>query len=291
MMPPVVLIAGMHRSGTSMLTSVLRDAGVDVGDELIGPARGNRRGHFEDAAFVAFHDQVLSDAGQSMYLAWPARPPGWRDAHRSEAVALLRRRASAAAAGVPWGWKDPRTTLFLDDWERVANQLGFGACVIVAWRPWRAVVDSLRRRGDAPLRYEGLGAPTLRRMGFNLFKAERAAAMWRLYNAVALSFVERHSETSLVIETASLAETWEGIAALLSGRLGVELDTGAASRLVEPSLMVEPESAHPRGIKPGTAAALDEIERQLAARSVRVDPPSDDQGSSRIPPTGTRSRS
>ena len=55
----VLVITGMHRSGTSLIAAILREAGVHLGDQLIGADTGNIRGHFEDVDFVQFHQTVL----------------------------------------------------------------------------------------------------------------------------------------------------------------------------------------------------------------------------------------
>lgn len=46
--PRAIVVAGMHRSGTSLVASLCADAGVDMGARLLGPGPGNPRGHYED---------------------------------------------------------------------------------------------------------------------------------------------------------------------------------------------------------------------------------------------------
>ncbi|MEY2858272.1 MAG: hypothetical protein RLZZ74_2584, partial [Cyanobacteriota bacterium] len=46
--PSVMIITGMHRSGTSLTASLLQSAGVNLGDRLMSEDRGNSKGHFED---------------------------------------------------------------------------------------------------------------------------------------------------------------------------------------------------------------------------------------------------
>ncbi|QJX01931.1 hypothetical protein HML84_06000 [Alcanivorax sp. IO_7] len=63
-----VIIAGMHRSGTSLTASLLKDAGVDIGDDLLPPAPDNQRGFFEDRGFQEFHEQVMAKGGTIICL-------------------------------------------------------------------------------------------------------------------------------------------------------------------------------------------------------------------------------
>src|SRR5512141_1502286 len=71
-------IAGMHRSGTSLVAALLHACGVFVGPEheLTKPATDNQAGHFENLDFVKLNDDIISHFGGS----WndpPVFPPGW----------------------------------------------------------------------------------------------------------------------------------------------------------------------------------------------------------------------
>src|SRR5918992_2547249 len=64
-----VIICGMHRSGTSLVASVLREAGLDIGREEFVPGLGQPRGHFEDHDFYHLHEAMLAAAGRSCFTA------------------------------------------------------------------------------------------------------------------------------------------------------------------------------------------------------------------------------
>ena len=55
----VVVIVGMHRSGTSLITQWLQRCGLFIGDSLEGPGVGNVQGHFEDIDFLQLHQELL----------------------------------------------------------------------------------------------------------------------------------------------------------------------------------------------------------------------------------------
>src|ERR1700712_1555058 len=55
----VLVIAGMHRSGTSLVTRWLNNCGLHIGDELVGAETGNEDGHFEDLDFLHAHQSIL----------------------------------------------------------------------------------------------------------------------------------------------------------------------------------------------------------------------------------------
>ncbi|HAQ67969.1 MAG TPA: hypothetical protein DCR70_09620, partial [Phycisphaerales bacterium] len=120
-----VAIAGMHRSGTSLIASMLGDAGVDLGRNFIPANLHNQRGYFEDRRVVDLHDAILAANGTDWALTDAPHtlsvPGDLCDRARElicERVNEARRRSSIdPAMGTPeasaWGWKDPRTTLFL----------------------------------------------------------------------------------------------------------------------------------------------------------------------------------
>src|SRR5262245_15813329 len=64
---PIVVVLGMHRSGTSLCSHILRALGVDMADRIPGPRTtsaaphpSNPRGHWERWEIVEFHDRILS---------------------------------------------------------------------------------------------------------------------------------------------------------------------------------------------------------------------------------------
>ncbi|HEY9865953.1 MAG TPA: hypothetical protein V6D21_17410, partial [Candidatus Obscuribacterales bacterium] len=56
---PIIIIAGMHRSGTSLTASLLQNLGVNIGKQLVGADYGNIKGHFENVDFVEFHKSIF----------------------------------------------------------------------------------------------------------------------------------------------------------------------------------------------------------------------------------------
>ena len=59
----VVLILGMHRSGTSAVARVVNLLGAALPKKLLEAAPGNEAGHWEPIELVSLHDRMLAEAG------------------------------------------------------------------------------------------------------------------------------------------------------------------------------------------------------------------------------------
>jgi hypothetical protein len=193
-----VVIGGMHRSGTSLLASLFEGAGVSVGERLMGSGPGNEAGHFEDLDFYEFHQRALAGNGLSAEGFTADALPLVSDVLHAEAEALVARRRDR---GGIWGWKDPRTVLFLDFWAELLPDARY---VFVFRRPGE-VVDSFFRRGD----------PTF------VFHPLLAAQVWLHYNRLILDFVARHPDRCIVREATQIAADPGELFAAIRERLGV----------------------------------------------------------------------
>jgi len=60
-----VCIAGMHRSGTSMVARLLSDCGVYLGSpqDLLPPQPDNPKGYFEHKGMLALNEALLEHLG------------------------------------------------------------------------------------------------------------------------------------------------------------------------------------------------------------------------------------
>ena len=139
-----IAIAGMHRSGTSMIARLLRDCGLDLGpDHLLLPAApDNPEGFWELEPLVAVSCDILEHF-RSGWNSPPDLSPNWETA--ADMASLLERaRRVPAEVGLtePWGWKDPRTALMLPFWQQVWPDLRVVICV----RNPLAVAQSLLER-------------------------------------------------------------------------------------------------------------------------------------------------
>lgn len=143
----LVLVLGMHRSGTSTLARGLRVLGVALGKNLLPAHPCNPKGFFEDAGLYAFNKALLVQLG----LTWrspeapdtaalrrlAAGPPG------VTALGLLREKSAGQA--IP-GLKDPRMSRLLPFWRPVLAASGLRAHCCIALRHPESVAHSLWQR-------------------------------------------------------------------------------------------------------------------------------------------------
>lgn len=138
----VLIIAGMGRSGTSVITQWINKCGLPVGDELLGAAIGNIEGHFEDMDFLKLHEEIL--------VANKLSSTGLIAAETLKISAYqknqLKNLVTAKNKLYPqWGWKEPRTCLFLNVYKELIPQAKY----LIIIRDYKAVTASLLRRDFA----------------------------------------------------------------------------------------------------------------------------------------------
>ncbi|HIK14497.1 MAG TPA: sulfotransferase [Leptolyngbyaceae cyanobacterium M33_DOE_097] len=197
-----LVITGMHRSGTSLAASLLQSSGVDVGKRLMGASEFNRKGHFENLDFVNFHRSVLEsqglhEAGWTLQDTFEITYPQVQQAQQ-----IIEQNTIAPI----WGWKDPRTTLFLDFW---ANLLPDAKFLFLYRAPWE-VVDSLLRR--SPIDKD-----------IFLERPDYAVQMWLHYNQKVLQFCERFPERSLLVSVDSLTHQVATVITAVNTKFGLDL--------------------------------------------------------------------
>lgn len=147
----VVVVLGMHRSGTSVGMSVLSSLGVACGEDLIPAGRSNLAGFWEHAEIVAVQERLLSRINRVWHGpqgTFPL-PDGWLDtpaAREAKAAltAIVRREISNHPDQV-WGFKDPRTMRLWPLWQQMFEEIGIEPVPVVMVRHPDAVVRSLSK--------------------------------------------------------------------------------------------------------------------------------------------------
>lgn len=212
----------MHRSGTSLVASVLQKAGLHIGRDVDWPGPGNPRGHFEDQDFFWLHEDMLAAAGESPFTAGDDPAPA--------ASAEFERRARALVAArdaLPlWGWKEPRTCLFLDFWEPILPQARH---LFLYRHPVDVALSLWRRNTDPELRKD----PTL------------AVRAWEVYNRRLLAFRDRHAERVFLAQVPALTADFAELVRRLRVKFGLPLHDGSVGSVFVPAELTPPMPANP----------------------------------------------
>lgn len=144
----VVVVLGMHRSGTSAVARGLQVLGVELGDRLMPPAAdNNEKGFWEDVDANALDRELLQALGRE----WDSVVPVSRSeldradlgAFRLRAVELLRDRLADKRM---YGLKDPRISVLLPFWKTAFEHVGADVSYVLCARHPLSVARSLNKR-------------------------------------------------------------------------------------------------------------------------------------------------
>ena len=198
--PVVILVAGMHRSGTSAISGVLNLLGAAITGELLGPSSDNIKGFFENKRILAFHEALLHEFGSR----WEDPLPLGRDCFRSPA-AQVAAQDLAALFLEEFGErplvlvKDPRICRLLPLWIEALSGSGRNILAVLPCRHPLEVAASLRRR-------DGLSRP-------------HALTLW-LDHVLAAERATREIDRS-VINYEDLLRDWRSVVRNVGERVGL----------------------------------------------------------------------
>ncbi len=199
-------------------------------------------------AFINFHQTVLRDNHLDTLVT--DQDIEISEAHYQAAALMAAQRDNQAQ----WGWKDPRTCLFLDFWKDVIPE----ARALCIFRPPAEVVDSFRRRANLkqqqagfsppPEAANGGGArriPKLIRAQFTRLNTQRHQIQlvafyvnaWTRHNQEILRFAQEHPADTLLIQAGDLRTHSGALADFLIERWGFELEPVDFAQVYQPRLM------------------------------------------------------
>jgi len=166
---PIVIVLGMHRSGTSLCGNILHDLGIDMA-EFAGASPANARGHWERNRINDLHDEILALFGRAWdspthHLAMPEN--WWLDPRiapiRARIVDYLKTLLEKPG---PLGFKDPRTSRLLAMWPEILDELALDPLYVFCIRDPAQVARSITAR--------------------DRLAGDQAAYRWLVYNAQAV---------------------------------------------------------------------------------------------------------
>ena len=170
----IVIVLGMHRSGTSTVAGVLHLNKIIMGTYQSfwpRPLPQNPKGFYENFDFRKINDLIMENVGYDIKSYKPNIPiPKTNNKIKNNMVKVITNYDSNFKI---WGWKDPRTCLTISNWVDIFEEMGLREKIkiIFVTRKSVSVARSLKKRNKISLS-----------QGLNL---------WRTYTENALKFCEK----------------------------------------------------------------------------------------------------
>jgi hypothetical protein len=158
-----ITILGMHRSGTSALAGVLKQAGVYFGNVQNRGFSSNKKGLKDALSVLHMQEDLLVKNGGGWHT--PPEKIEWLPLHKAVRDLFIESREPFTL----WGLKDPRTLLTLEGWLEALPEL---RCVGIFRHPIE-VASSIKARNGFPL--------------------ERGFEIWQAYNTRLLDHQIQHN--------------------------------------------------------------------------------------------------
>ncbi len=245
--PHLVLVLGVHRSGTSLITAGIAALGCDLGRFANRGNPENPKGFFEHPAVREVNDRLMAARGTS-WSNWAydatadglARLIAWQD----QAEAALR---GAFQGPGPFVLKDPRISTLLPFWEATLARMGWRVSRVMILRDPMEVADSQSRRAAANPKGHAM-----------LREGEGMAALWATTMRTVLASLP--DDRTLLVGHATLNDAPEATLRACADFLGLTPPPRAieafARDFLDPALRRARGGAAPGAGWPGLAAEL-----------------------------------
>lgn len=218
-----IIVAGMHRSGTSALTRMLGSLGCSLPKTMLEPNEYNASGYWESREVTELNDSILKSAGSSwddweaFHQSWYASPVA--SAFRSQARTVLESEFGDSRLFV---LKDPRTCRLAQFWIDALQDFDATPVVVVTIRNPLEVAASLHHR--------------------DLIDPSVGLLMW-LRNVLDAEVASRDNPRTFV-RYESLLGNWSDTAARLGSELGITWPKRSSSSEIEIETFLAPSQRH-----------------------------------------------
>lgn len=209
----IIVVLGMHRSGTSAVTRGLQALGIELGDNLLEAVPGNNdKGFWEDVDILDINMRLLEHLG-SNWDALPLISPDAINLERlqnfiSEASNVLEKKFENASV---FGVKDPRICILLPFWKHIFQSLELDTRYVLSLRHPLAVAGSLRRRDQISM--------------------QRSLTLWNGYTERALSFTS--NEKRIFVDYDDVLDNPERELEKIAALAGIAMETVDANAIQE----------------------------------------------------------
>jgi hypothetical protein len=190
---PIVVI-GMHRSGTTMVTRLLSKSKVDIGNNL--------EGNSEPKRILIINNQLLRLYGATWDNPQPFIDSVWQNDQEVNKLVEIVIKSKAIDKGLNiskefWGWKEPRTTITFPVWKKIFPNIK----VIHVYRNPIDVVLSLYYREYKTL--ENRKYISMKRSihsSIRVLNPFESISLWEIYTSLALSITKNNNGLDVCYE-------------------------------------------------------------------------------------------
>ena len=143
----MVIILGMHRSGTSAFARGMQALGVYLGNNFLETQPDNPTGYWEDKNICELNERLLSLFGLKWTDASLIHQANWSQPAVESLIGEATKYMRTNFIDRPlWGFKDPRTIRLMPFWQLVIRRLQVDECYLIAIRNPLSVAASLFQR-------------------------------------------------------------------------------------------------------------------------------------------------
>ncbi len=218
-----IVVAGMHRSGTSAITRVLAMLGADLPVKLGAPAADNESGFWEPLEIVQTHQRLLVAAGSAWDDVSPIDEEWFTTAEGQEYEDRLLGLLQSNYGNSPlFVLKDPRLCRLIPLWLRVLERFGAEPAFVISVRSPLEVAASLRVRDG--------------------FSTQKSQLLWLRYMLDAERFSRGHDRSFVSYERLLL--DWMPVAERIAGDLGLTWSRVNHATRVEIDRFLSPTLRH-----------------------------------------------
>ncbi len=150
-MKECIVVLGMHRSGTSVLTGLASILGCYAGFDLMKPTQDNPKGYFENNKIYLFNKKILEHhkvCWDDYNFTIKQVEPEIQKKYVKEAKSVLEEELKYVNKTII---KDPRLCILFPLWQQALDELGVKIKIIFAYRNPLEVAYSLKYRDKIPL--------------------------------------------------------------------------------------------------------------------------------------------
>jgi hypothetical protein len=229
----------MHRSGTSLTASLLEKSGLKIGENLMSNGFDNKKGHFEDLELLKIHEEDLrAKSLDTRGLSGKIQSHFHFEQRTLDIIDNLIKSKKHLSL---WGWKEPRTTLYLEAWKTILPDVKS----IAVFRHYDEVADSLIRRYKHKL-LKGVSMSSMVRMKhfiiypIHIFIIKRDAyKSWYIYNKAILDFKEKYPDDMIILELNHFTRNYNQILETINAKFALELSKIHVADIVDHSLLTK----------------------------------------------------